>query len=139
MKTLLAALLALLSALASAASDIEIIYLGTDDCPYCRYWEAARRPELLASPEGRAARYHEVRGRTLREPIRESHYPPGLKWVYDQVGPSRGVPRFVLAVGGRVVLNVAGTEAYREVFLPALRAAVAERAAGTLATTSEVK
>lgn len=139
MKTVLAALLALFSALAVAGTDIEIVYLGTDDCPYCRYWEAARKPELLASPEGRAARYHEVRGRTLREPIRESHYPPELKWVYDQVGPSRGVPRFLLAVRGRVVLNVAGTEAYREVFLPALRAAAAERNAGTMARTGEVK
>jgi hypothetical protein len=96
-------------------------------------WEAARRPELLASAEGRAARYHEVRGRTLREPITEAHYPPELRWVCAQVRPSRGVPRFILAMDGFVVLNVLGTEAYRDQFLPALRAAVASRSRGNMA------
>ena len=133
-RILLAALLTFAGAFASAAGGIDIVYLGTDDCPYCRHWEATRRPELLASPEGRAARYHEVRGRTLREPIAEAHYPPELRWVYAQVGPSRGVPRFILVVDGFVVLNALGTEAYRDKFLPALRAAVVARNRANMAS-----
>ena len=125
MRALAAALLFLASACALAGGNVEVIYLGTNDCPYCRHWEAARKPELLASPEGKAASYREVHGETLRKPIEAAHYPADLKWVAEQIGPSRGVPRFVLVVDGKVVLNVMGTEAYQKSFLPALRWAVA--------------
>jgi glutaredoxin len=125
-RALAAALLFLASACALAGGKVEVIYLGTNDCPYCRHWEAARKPELLASPEGKAASYREVHGETLRKPIEAAHYPADLKWVAEQIGPSRGVPRFVLVVDGKVVMNVMGTEAYQQAFLPALRRAVAE-------------
>ena len=108
---------------------IEMFYLGTPDCPYCRQWEARARGELLASAEGQAVRYVEIRGETLRQPIVARHYPPEFQWVYEQIGPSRGVPRFLLAVDGRITVSAYGTGGYSQVFLPALRAAVAQRAA----------
>lgn len=108
---------------------IEMFYLHTPDCPYCAHWEARARGELLASPEGKAVRYVEIRGETLRQPIVARHYPPEYQWVYEQVGPSRGVPRFLLAIDGRITVSAYGTGGYSQVFLPALRAAVANRAA----------
>jgi hypothetical protein len=119
--------LLLASAAALAGGKVQVVYLGTNDCPFCRHWESSRKPELLASPEGKAAIYHEVHGDTLRRPIEARHYPNELKWLGEQLGPQRGVPRFVLVVDGRVALNVMGTEAYQAVFLPALRRAVAEK------------
>ena len=124
MRAIVAAL-CLASAGALAADKVEVIYLGANDCRYCRHWESARRPELLASPEGKAAAYREVHGETLRKPIEAQHYPDELKWLGDQIGPMRGVPRFLLVVDGKLTLNVLGTEAYQHVFLPALRRAVA--------------
>jgi len=109
------------------AQGIEVFYLGAPDCPYCQHWEARSRAELLESPEGKAARFVEIRGETLRQPIEARHYPPEYQWVFRQVGPSRGVPRFLLAVDGKVVLSAFGTEAYRQTFLPALKEAVARR------------
>jgi len=124
-----AAFLLLASALpARSESRIEMFYLGTPDCPYCQHWEARARQELLASPEGKAIRYVEIRGETLRQPITAHHYPPEYRWVYDQIGPSRGVPRFLLAVDGRITVSVLGTGGYNEIFLPALRATLASRA-----------
>lgn len=108
---------------------IEVFYLHAPDCPYCAQWEARARGELLASPEGRAVRYVEIRGETLRQPIVARHYPPEFQWVYAQVGPSRGVPRFLLAIDGRITVSAYGTGGYSQVFLPALRAAVAQHAA----------
>ena len=108
---------------------IEMFYLGTPDCRYCAHWEARARGELLASPEGKAVHYVEIRGETLREPILARHYPPEYQWVFEQVGPSRGVPRFLLAIDGRITVSTYGTNGYSQVFLPALRAAVANRAA----------
>jgi hypothetical protein len=125
MRSLAFLALLLASAAALAGGKVEVIYLGADDCPYCRHWEAARMPELLASPEGKAAVFHAVHGETLRKPIEAKHYPADLKWVAEQIGPSRGVPRFLLVVDGKVTHSVYGTEAYQQVFLPALRRAVA--------------
>jgi hypothetical protein len=123
------ALLALAVALPAAAAEIVVLYLGAPDCPYCRHWESQSRPALLASPEAKAIRYVEVHGETLRQPIEARHYPPEYRWVYDQVGPSRGVPRFLLAIDGRVTLSAFGTGGYSRVFLPALKEAVAKRIA----------
>lgn len=119
--------LLLASATALAQGKVEVIYLGANDCPYCRHWQAARKPELLASPEAKAFTYHEVHGETLRKPIEAKHYPAELKWVAEAIGPSRGVPRFLLVVDGKITQSVYGTEAYQHIFLPALRRAVADK------------
>jgi hypothetical protein len=129
----LLALLALLlpAIVAAAADDIAVVYLGTNDCPFCQHWEARAKGELLAelrtTPAGKAVRYYEVRGETLRQPIVERHYPDELKWLARKLGPSRGVPRFILVVNGEIAWSVFGTNDYARIFLPALRQAVARR------------
>lgn len=109
-------------------SRLEVFYLGTPDCPYCQQWEAKARGELLAWAAAKGVYFVEIRGETLRQPIAERHYPPQHQKVYQQVGPSRGVPRFLLAVDGTVRLNTIGTNRYAEIFLPILKQ-VAERRA----------
>ena len=106
---------------------LEVFYLGAPDCPYCRQWESRTRPAFLASPEGKAVTYVEIHGETLRQPIEARHYPARYKWVYDQVGDSRGVPRFLLAEDGKVVHSAFGTDGFEKVFLPALKKALARR------------
>ena len=119
-------LLASGAALAQAKA-VEVFYLGAPDCPYCRKWESQTRPGFLASPEGKAVTYVEIRAKTLREPIEERHYPARYKWVYEQVGESRGVPRFLLAVDGKVQHSAFGTDGFEKVFLPALKTVLARR------------
>ena len=111
----------------AADSRIEVFYLSAPDCPYCAHWESQSRAALLASPEGKAVRFIEIRGRTLREPIDERHYPPEHRWVFEKIGPSRGVPRFLLAVDGKIVANAYGTGEYTTKFLPALKEVVARK------------
>ncbi len=119
---------------APAADSLTVVYLGTNDCPYCQHWEARAKGELMKELEvtsaGRAVKYYEVRGETLRRPIEERHYPDELKWLGRRLGPSRGVPRFLLVVNGEVAWSVFGTNQYEKVFLPALREAMARRAKG---------
>jgi hypothetical protein len=123
--TLLALLLCM--GAAAAADEIAVVYLGANDCPFCQHWEARAKGELLASAEGKAVRYYEIKGETLSQPIVERHYPAELKWLARQLGPLRGVPRFVLLVNGKVAWSVFGTNDYETIFLPALRQAVARR------------
>ena len=103
---------------------LDFLYLATDDCPYCRRWEARTKDAFLASPEGRALNFVHVKGRTLREPITAEHYPPAYRWAFEQLGPSRGVPRFVLAMDGRVVLSAFGLNEFESSFRPAVKALV---------------
>jgi hypothetical protein len=109
------------------AQVVEVFYLGTPDCPYCRQWESRTRAGFLASPEGKAVTYVEIRAETLRRPIEARHYPPRYKWVHEQVGDSRGVPRFLLAVDGKVMHTAFGTDGFEKVFLPALKKVLARR------------
>ena len=109
-------------------SRLEVFYLGAPDCPYCREWERTERDDLIVWTAGRGIGFAEILGETLRLPITERHYPPRYRWVYEQVGPSRGVPRFLLAVDGHVILSAYGTNRYKELFFPALVKAAARRA-----------
>ncbi len=129
MRKLALALLALAASLPASAGEIVFLYLGAPDCPYCAHWETQVRPGFLASPEAKSVRYVEVQGETLRRPIEARHYPQEFRWIYDQIGASRGVPRFVIAVDGKVTHSAYGTGAYRSVIEPALRDAVAKKVA----------
>ncbi len=127
-RSALALLLSLAAGMASAqAPRIEVFYLSTPDCRYCAHWDSQSREAFLASPEGRAVAFIDIRGETLRRPIELQHYPPQHRWVFEQIGPSRGVPRFILAVDGRIVMNAFGTGGYQTRFLPVLKAVLANR------------
>src|SRR5687767_1266640 len=102
-------------------SKLEVFYLAAPDCPYCIQWERKARGDLLLWTSGMSIGYLEIRGETLREPITERHYPPQYRWVYEQVGPSRGVPRFLLAIDGKLKLSTLGVNRYEEVFFPILK------------------
>lgn len=111
---------------AAAGPRIEVVYVGADDCFFCQHWEAARKPELLEMLRGRDAQLIEVKGETLARPITERHFPPQYRWIHREVGDLRGVPRFFLLVGGRIDLQVIGTNAYSAAFVPRLKRALAE-------------
>jgi len=109
-------------------SKLEVFYLGAPDCPYCIQWEKKARGDLLLWTGGMSIAYVEIRGETLRQPIIERHYPSEYRWVYEQVGPSRGVPRFLLTIDGKVRLSTLGVNRYEEVFFPILKEVAARRA-----------
>jgi hypothetical protein len=111
-----------------ADSRLEVFYLGTPDCPYCQQWEAKARGDLRTWAAAKRIAYVEIRGETLRLPITDRHYPPEYLKVYEQIGPSRGVPRFLLVIDGKVRLSAFGIYRYDEIFLPILKQ-VAERRA----------
>lgn len=114
--------------LVRADSKLEVFYLAAPDCPYCVQWESKARGELLQWSADKNLGYVEIRGETLQRPITDRHYPAEYRWVYEQIGPSRGVPRFLLAVDGRILLSAYGTNRYAEIFLPALKEVTARRA-----------
>jgi hypothetical protein len=127
MSRFLIALLLSLGAVSAQAQRVEVFYLSAPDCRYCAHWESQSREAFLESPEGRAVNFVEIRGETLRRPIEARHYPPEHRWVFEQIGPSRGVPRFLIAVDRKVVMSAFGTGGYQTKFLPALKAVLANQ------------
>jgi hypothetical protein len=109
-------------------SKLQVFYLAAPDCPYCVQWEKKARGDLLLWAGGMSIGFVEIRGETLRQPITERHYPPQYRWVYEQIGPSRGVPRFLLTIDGKVRLSTLGINRYEEVFFPILKEVAARRA-----------
>ena len=123
-----ALLLTLAAGMACAqAQRIDVFYLSAPDCRYCAHWESQSREAFLDSPEGRAVNFVEIRGETLRRPIDAQHYPPEYRWVFEQIGPSRGVPRFLIAVNRKIVMSAFGTGGYQTKVLPALKAVLANQ------------
>src|ERR1700761_7018885 len=77
--------LPLLPVAASAASTIEVVYVGGLDCPYCTMWKDKYKAEWLASPEYKQVTYVEVEPPKLREAYQERYWTGNLKDILPQV------------------------------------------------------
>jgi hypothetical protein len=95
---------------ARAADDVEVIYVGGWDCPYCTMWQKQYKAEWLASPEFKQVKWIEVDVPHLREAYQERFWPGELKAVLEQIPNKNGTPRFLIVSKGRVVFNAAGAD-----------------------------
>jgi hypothetical protein len=93
---------------ARAASDLQVIYVGGQDCPPCQRWRAAYKDKWLASPEYRQVAWHEVEPPHLREAYQERYWPEALRPALAQVPRKSGTPRFLIVRDGRLVSNEFG-------------------------------
>ena len=103
-------LLPMATPLARAASDVEVIYVGGQDCPYCVLWQKKYRDQWLASPEFKQVNWVEVDVPHLREAYEERYWPGELKAVWDQIPRKNGTPRFLIVSKGKLVFNAAGAD-----------------------------
>ena len=95
---------------AQAAGDVEVIYVGGWDCPYCTMWQKQYKAEWLASPEFKQVTYTEIDPPHLREAYQERYWPGELKAVLDQIPRKSGTPRFLIVSRGKLVFNAAGAD-----------------------------
>jgi hypothetical protein len=102
---------------ASAASGVEVIYVGGLDCPYCTMWKDKYKAEWLASPEYKKVTYIEVDSPKLREAYQDRFWPGDLKEILTQVPRKTGTPRFLIVKDGRVVFNDLGVDRWNRAML----------------------
>jgi hypothetical protein len=93
---------------ARAAGGLQVIYIGSQDCPPCRRWSVTYKDRWLASPEYRQVTWYEVDPAHLTEAYRERHWPEALRPVLAQVPHRSGAPRFLIVSDGRIVSNEIG-------------------------------
>ena len=95
---------------AHAAPDVEVVYVGGWDCPYCVMWQNKYKAQWLASPEFKQVTWTEVDVPHLREAYQERYWPGDLKAVLDQIPRKSGTPRFLIVAKGKLVFNAAGAD-----------------------------
>jgi hypothetical protein len=96
-----------------------LVYLGAWDCPYCTKWKAEERPNFAASAEARRIALREFDTPRFKSP--EFKFPPDLAWLDAKYRTKRGVPRFLIVRGDKVLLDAYGLQGWREKTLPMLR------------------
>ena len=98
----------LVEAADAATADVEVIYIGGKDCPYCEMWQDQYKAQWLRSPEFKQVNWIEVDVPHLREAYEERDWTGELKAVLDQIPQKNGTPRFLIVSKGKIVFNAAG-------------------------------
>jgi hypothetical protein len=93
---------------ARATTNLQVIYVGGQDCPPCRRWNATYKDSWLASPDFGRVTWYEVEPPHLTEAYQVRHWPEALRPVLAQVPRKSGTPRFLIVEDGRIVSNQVG-------------------------------
>ncbi len=117
-----------------AQSVIEVVYLTSPDCGYCRSWRHLRNGGWArAQDSGLAAhvRLVEVIKRTLRDPIGADHYPEALRFLHQRhPGMGNRIPAWWVLVDGQPVWGGVGEGTWDVSIAPLLDELARARAAG---------
>ncbi|HSI02642.1 MAG TPA: hypothetical protein VLA02_18715 [Reyranella sp.] len=93
---------------ARAQADVQVIYIGGQDCPPCRRWRSTYHARWLASAEFQKVAWFEIEPMRLREAYEERNWPRALRPVLAQVARKSGTPRFLIVKDGEIVFNDIG-------------------------------
>jgi len=102
---------------AKASANVQVVYVGGKDCPYCTLWRKKYEADWRASPEYKEVNWVEIEPPRLSEAYRESYWPGELKDILDQVPRRNGTPRFLIVKNGKVVFNGLGVDQWRRAML----------------------
>jgi hypothetical protein len=105
----------------NARANITLVYVGAEDCGPCRAWQSMEGKRFLESPEFSHLTYREVKSPTLREVLKDEHWPEDLRRYRDRLGAGAGVPLWLLISGDQVVERAFGASQWHAAVLPRLR------------------
>jgi len=98
----------LVTGTARATNNLQVVYIGAQDCLPCRRWIATYKDNWLTSPEYGRVTWVEIEPPHLKEAYRERHWPDALRPMLAQVPDKSGTPRFLIVGDGRIVSNQVG-------------------------------
>jgi hypothetical protein len=102
---------------AFAAQDT-VIYIGADDCKYCREWEAEYERQFKALCAARHVTFRAVQVATLRNIRDERYWPDDLRPVLSMFSSRTGSPHFLAISGARVIIDTHGIVNWQKQILP---------------------
>jgi hypothetical protein len=98
-------------------TNVQVMYVGGQDCPYCALWRERYEANWKASPEFKAVAWVEIEPPSLRQSYQARFWPGSLKDVLDQVPRKNGTPRFLIVKDGKVVFNDIGVDRWNRAML----------------------
>ena len=132
----LAALALPLSSLALAQTGKPlVVFLGNDQCGFCKVWRMQAEPIFTSSETFKKLDYRVVHPATFEAMLQEESWPADLRWLLTEFemsdeGAQHGLwtPRFFLVRDRKIVLTVTGNDAWKSRMLPAIADATGGRA-----------
>ena len=100
---------------------VMLLYVGADDCPPCRAWQAQARVTFQAAPEFAAVTYREVKSPKVLDLLKDEYWPDELRIYRDQVDRGSGVPLWFIVSDNGIVDRIAGISQWQSAALPKLR------------------
>jgi hypothetical protein len=120
-------------------AEVRVVYIGAPDCPPCRSWRYTRaggwwRAEY--SGLSKTFGLTEVKKSSLRDAIRQDHFPDDLQFIHAQ-RPTFGnvVPAWLVLLDGVVVYGAVGEQRWDSRMEPLLTQIGHIKAAGGTVTT----
>ena len=98
-----------LSRAALGAPDVQVVYVGGQDCPFCTLWRQKYEADWRGSPEFKQVGYVEIDPPHLRQAYERRYWPGELGAVLEQIPRKSGTPRFLIVSRGKLVFNELGT------------------------------
>ena len=103
-----------------ARANVTLVYVGAEDCAPCRAWQSAEGKRFLESGEASRLTYREVKSPTLRDILRDEHWPEDLRGYRDRLGAGAGVPLWLVISGDQLVERAFGASQWHATVLPRL-------------------
>lgn len=89
----------------SSKSEIQVVYIGADNCPPCWKFKANDYPGWVKSAEYRQVTYRELQFARYQATSSDEIWPDDLKWLREATNNRRGAPRWIVLVDGKIVSN----------------------------------
>jgi hypothetical protein len=104
-----------------ARTSVTLVYVGAEDCAPCREWQGGEGKRLLEASRFPQLTYREVKSPTLREVLKDEHWPEDLRGYRDRLGAGAGVPLWLVISGDELVERAFGASQWHARVLPRLR------------------
>jgi hypothetical protein len=122
--TCLAASSRIESARLGASAEVTVVYVGADNCAPCRTWREQRLLAFRASAEFARLTYREVTTPRLFDLLEDASWPDELGQYRSVFNRAAGVPLWVIAADGRILLAARGLGEWDDKALPRIRSLV---------------
>jgi len=115
----------------SPSSTIMVVYVGANNCPYCRDWESMK-DGVVKRLQASGVEYREAISPMYSDTSSPYYWPDDIKWITTENAAyvRRGTPRFLVLVDGKVVRNRFGIRGYSQEYIDKLIAARGAKQAG---------
>ena len=108
-RPLIAAALAMLaSGETRGANQIELVYVGARECPYCTLWRRREQPALVSSALFKQLTFTEIEPRRIRDAYNPRYWPARLQPILQSLLVPDGTPRFLVLRDGTLYGNHLG-------------------------------